>query len=129
MSATFSAKGYVPQAQNMFAAIEDNTVTMATEGTTMTLNVAVMITDITLVTAAQTTAIPDSITNSINHLSTNQTAIMNQISQIAAMPLNQQVSILAFQMTQAPPIQQLIISTLQPFISAATGGFQAGTGC
>jgi hypothetical protein len=52
--------------------------------------------------------------------------LMIQISQIAAMSLNQQVPTPSFQPIQAPPIQQLIIPTVQPFRGAATVGSKQG---
>ena len=56
----------------MYATLNNDNVTMATEGTTTTHNMAAMTTGSTL-TAAQMTAIPDSVANTINQLSTNQT--------------------------------------------------------
>ena len=52
---------------------------------------------------------------------------MTQISQIAAMSLAQRPQTPSFPTTQAPPIQQILILSIQPFTGAATGSFQAGT--
>ncbi len=86
---TAGQMGYAPQTHNMYAALEDNDdATTATDGTTTTLNMAVMTTGSTL-TGAHTSAVPESIANEIKQLSTNQTALMTQISQITAMSLAQ----------------------------------------
>jgi hypothetical protein len=119
--------GYVLQTHNMYAALDDNDDAMtATDGTIMTLNVAAMTTGSPL-TGAQATAIPKSIANAINQLSANQTALMMQISQIAAISLAQRPQTHSFPTTQAPPIQHIAIPSIQPYTGAATGGFQAGT--
>jgi hypothetical protein len=77
--------GYAPQTHNLYATFDnDDDATTATDGTTTTLNMAAMRTGSTL-TGAHTTAVPESIANAINQLSANQTALMTQISQIAAM--------------------------------------------
>ena len=77
---TAGQMGYAPQTHNMYAALDDgDDVTTATVGTTTTLNVVAMMTGSTL-TGAQTTAVPESIANAINQLSTNQMALMMQIS-------------------------------------------------
>jgi hypothetical protein len=83
-------------------------------------------------TGAHTTALPESIANAINQLSTNQMAIMMQISQIAAMSFAQQPQAPSFQTTHTPPIQQIAILAIQPFLGAVTGfqtGTAAGGGC
>ena len=124
---TVGQMGYVPQTHNMYAALDnDNDVTTTTDGTTPILNVAAMTTGSTLM-GAQATAVPESIANASNQLSANQTALMTQISQIAAMSLAQRPQAPSFQTTQAPPIQKNAILAIQPFTGAATGGFQAGT--
>ena len=113
--------GYAPQTHNMYAALDDNNdATTATDGTTTTLNLAAMTTGSTL-TGAHTTAVPESIANAINQLSANQTALMTQISQIAAMSLAQRTQTPSFPTIQAPPIQQIAILSIQPFTSAAIG--------
>ena len=118
--------GYASQTHNMYAALNDNDdATTATGGTTRTLNVAAMTTGSTL-TGAHTTAVPESIANVINQLSANQTAIMTQISQIAAMSLAQRPQAPSFQTTHTSPIQQITILAIQPFSGAATG-FQTQT--
>jgi hypothetical protein len=123
---TAGQMGYAPQMHNMYAALDnDNDATTATGRTTTTLNMAAMTTGSTL-TGAHTTAIPELITNAINQLSTNQTALMLQISQIAAMSLAQWPQAPSFQPTHASPIQQIAIPTITPFSGAATG-FQTGT--
>ena len=77
---------------------------------------------------AHTTAVPESIANAINQLSANQTALMTQISQIAAMSLAQRPQAPSFQTMHTPPIQQIAIQAIQPFSGAATAtGFQTGT--
>jgi hypothetical protein len=104
----------------MYAVLDNNYDAIpATDGTTTTLNVAAMTTASTLM-EAQATAVPESIANSINQLSVNQTALMTQISQIAAMSLTQRPQAPSFQTTQAPPIQQIAILSIQPFSGAAT---------
>ena len=118
--------GYAPQTHNMYAALNDNDdATTATGVTTTTLYVAAMTTGSTL-TGAHTTTVPESIANAINQLSANQTALMTQISQIAAMSLAQRPQAPSFQPTHAPPIHQIAIPAIQPFSGAATG-FQMGT--
>ena len=118
--------GYAPQTHNMYAALDNNDDAMtATDGTTTTLNVAVMTTGNTLA-GAHTMAVPELIANAINQLSANQTALMTQISQIAAMSLAQRPQAHSFQTTHAPPIQQIAIPAIQPF-SGAAKGFQTGT--
>jgi hypothetical protein len=117
---------YAPQTHNMYAACNDDDDAMtATDGTTVILNVAAMTTGSTL-TGAHTTAISESIANAINQLSANQTAMMSQISQIAAMSIAHRPPAPPSQATQAPPFQQIAILAIQPFTGAATG-FQAGT--
>ena len=119
--------GYAPQTHNLYATFDnDDDATTATDGTTTTLNMAAMRTGSTL-TGAHTTAVPESIANAINQLSANQTALMTQISQIAAMSLAQWPQAPSFQTTHAPPIQQIAIPAIQPFYGPATGGFQVGT--
>ena len=119
--------GYVSQTHNMNAVLNNNDDAMtATDGTTTTLNVAAMTTGSTL-TEAQATAIPKSIANAINQLSANQTALMTQISQVAAISLAQRPQTPSFPTTQAPPIQHIAIPSIQPYTGAATGGFQVGT--
>jgi hypothetical protein len=116
---------YAPQTHNMYAALDNNNDAMtATDGTTTTLNVAVVTTGSTL-TGAHTTAIPESIANAINQLSANQMALMMQISQMAAMSLSQWTQASSFQTTHAPPIQQIAILAIQPLADAATS-FQTG---
>jgi hypothetical protein len=111
--------GYAPQTHNMYAALDnDDDATTATGGTTTTLTVAALMTGSTL-TGTHTTAVPESIANAINQLSANQTALMMQISQIAAMSLAQRPQAPSFQPTHAP--QQIAIPTIQPFSGAATG--------
>ncbi len=123
---TAGQMGYAPQTHNMYAALDDNNdATTATGGTTTTLNAAAMTTESTL-TGAHTTAVPESIANAINQLSANQTVMMLQISQIAAMLIAQQPQAPSFQTTHAPPLQQIAIPAIQPFSGAATG-FQART--
>ncbi len=118
--------GYALQTHNMYTALDNNNdATTATDGTTMTLNAAAIRKGSTLM-GAQATAVPESITNAINQLSANQTALMTQISQITAMSLKQRPPAPSFQTMQAPPIQKIAIPSIQPFTGAATGGFQAG---
>ena len=118
--------GYALQMHNMYAALKDNdNATTATGGTTTTLNAAAMTTGSTL-TGAHTTAVPESIANAINQLSANQTAIMSQISQIAAMPLAKRHQAPSFQKTHTPLLQQIAILAIQPFSGVATG-FHTGT--
>ncbi len=60
--------GYAPQTHNMYAALNDNNdATTTIDGTTMTLNMAAMMTGITLM-GAHTMAAPESIANAINQL-------------------------------------------------------------
>ncbi len=109
----------------MYAALdEDDDATTATGGNTTTLSAAAIMTGSTL-TGAHTTAVPESIANAINQLSTNQTTMMSQISQIAAMSIAQRPQAPSFQTMHAPPLQQIAIPAIQPFSGAATG-FQAG---
>jgi hypothetical protein len=123
---TAGQMGYAPQTHNMYAALDDNDdATTATGGTTTILNVAAMTTGSTLM-GAHTKAVPESIANAINQLSANQTALMMQISQIAAMSLAQRPQAPSFQPTHPPPIQQIAIPSIQPFSGAATG-FQTRT--
>jgi hypothetical protein len=114
--------GYAPQTHYMYAALgNDDDATTATDGTTTTLNVAAMTTGSTL-TGAHTMAVPEPIANAIiNQFSANQTALMTQISQIAAMYLAQRLHTPSFQTTQAPPIQLIAIPAIQPFSGTATG--------
>ncbi len=123
---TAGQMGYAPQTHNMYAALDNNDdATTATGGTTTTLNAAAM-TIGSILTGAHTTAVPELIANAINQLSANQTVIMPQISQIAAMSLAQRPQAPSFQTTHAPPLQQIAIPAIQLFSGVATG-FHTGT--
>jgi hypothetical protein len=114
---TAGQTGYASQTHNMYAALDNNDdATTATDGTATTLNVAAMTTGSTLM-GANTTAVPESIANAINQLGANQTAMMTQISQIAAMSLAQRPQAPFFQTTHAPPIQQLQFRPSNPFLA------------
>jgi hypothetical protein len=98
---------------NVFAN-EDDTDTTATA----TMNISALMTGSTI-----TVTTPELIANTINQLSANQPALMNQM---AAMPYtnvppppNQQYQ---------PPIQQLTIPVQQPFAEATSGGFNHENG-
>ena len=109
---TAGQMGYAPQTHNMYAALDDDDdATTATDGTTTTLNMVAMTTESTLM-GAHATAAPESIANAINQLSANQTALMTQISQIAAMSLKQRTQTPSFPTIQAPPIQQIPIPSI-----------------
>ncbi len=110
-------QGYAPTSHNMYNvfAKEDNTDTTAT---TMT-NIAALMTEGTI-----TATIPDSlVANAINQLSTNKTALMNQMAAMLYANVPPPPT-LQYQ----PPIQQLTVPVKQPFSKAALGGFNHGNG-
>jgi hypothetical protein len=98
---------------NVFAD-KDNTDTTVTK----TTNIAALMTGSTI-----TATIPELVANTINQLSTNQTALMNQMAAMlyanVPPPPNQHYQ---------PPILQLTIPVQQPFVGAALGGFNHGNG-
>jgi hypothetical protein len=114
---TAGQQGYAPPSHNMYNmfANKDNTDTTATA----TMNIAALTTGSTI-----TATIPVLVENAINQLSTNQTALMNQMAamlytNVPPPPPNQQYQ---------PPIQQLTIPVQQPFAGAVLGGFNHGNG-
>jgi hypothetical protein len=70
-----------------------------------------------------TPTIPELVANTINQLSTNQTALMNQMAAVSYAnvppPPNKHYQ---------PPIQQLTIPVQKPFTGAVLGGFNNGDG-
>ncbi len=119
---TAGQMGYAPPSQNMYNVLQDDESTTdgttATKGTAIT-NIAAMTTSSTITATQASTA---AITNAINQLSANQTALMNQI---ATMTITNRAPMQPAQQyvppIQQPPIQQQTIPHVQPFTGAATG--------
>jgi hypothetical protein len=101
---------------NMYNVFADKDDTATTATTTM--NIAGLMTG-SIITAT----IQESVANAINQLSTNQTALMNQMAVMlyanVPTPPNLQYQ---------PPIQQLTIPVQQPFAVATSSGFNHGNG-
>jgi hypothetical protein len=98
---TTGQQGYVPLSYNMYNVFteEDKTDTMDTT----TMNIAALTMGSTI-TRAQIATIPESVTNAINQLSANQTALMNKMAALLYTNVPPPLT-LQYQ----PPIQQLII--------------------
>jgi hypothetical protein len=113
---TAGQQGCVPAPHNMYNVFtkENNTYNTATT----TANIAALMMGSTI-----RETIPDSGANAVNQLSTNQTALMNQM---AAMPYANVPPPPTLQ--YQPPIQQLTITVQQPFAGAASGRFNHGNG-
>ena len=127
---TTGQQGYVPNInQNMYNALDDGYDTdSGTEGTVATQTVppitqtAAMTTGSTLGNTYAAT-IPSEISNAINQLAANQTAIMNQMAAMSFSPPAQAATNYVI-----PPIQHINVPTQQPFAGQANGGYNMGGG-